>query len=123
MAFLSNADPTDRVRLELLGTARLAVVSNGRRRLPAPIRPADLAGQRILISPPPAAIHQIVVRWFRDSDTPVPVFSTCNSLPVTIGLVAAGGGVGVVPHSVPAEIVGFLLSSAQRALRSQELTG
>jgi DNA-binding transcriptional LysR family regulator len=98
VAFMSNAEPTGRVRVEALGTARLAVVSNGRRGLPDRIEPADLAAQRILINPPPSTIHGIVVRWFGESDTPVPHFSTCNSLPVTSRLVAAGGGVGVIPY-------------------------
>ena len=97
-AFMSNPEPTGEVRVDVLGTAQLAVVSNGHRGLPDRISPVDLAAQRLLINPPPSTIHAIVARWFSESNTPVPYFSTCNSLPVTSRLVAAGGGVGVIPN-------------------------
>ncbi|WP_031469590.1 LysR family transcriptional regulator [Sciscionella sediminilitoris] len=98
LAFMSNAEPSEHVRVEELGNTALTIVSNGNRGLPERIAPEDLAGQRILINPPPSAIHGIVARWFGEADIPLPNFSTCNSLPVTSGLVAAGGGIGFLPH-------------------------
>lgn len=106
LAFVANPDPTNEaVVADPIARTGLAVISNGRLNLPATVQPSDLLGHRVLVNPPPSPIHTETVHWFRRAGDSVPHLSTCNSLPLTVELVGAGGGAGVVPVRLVRDLV------------------
>ncbi len=105
----SNIEPSERIAVEPLGRADLVLVGNGDRPLPRTVTPQALAGRRILINPRPSPIHDAAAGWFREARVPQPTFSTCNSLPVTRELVAAGGGLGILPAVLVAPADDFVV--------------
>jgi DNA-binding transcriptional LysR family regulator len=105
-AFVANPDQMSTAVIAApVACTGLAVISNGKLNLPPTVAPADLLGQRVLVNPAPSPIHTETVRWFRGAGAPVHHLSTCNSLPITIELVRAGGGTGVVPVHLVRELV------------------
>jgi DNA-binding transcriptional LysR family regulator len=107
-AFVANPSPRlDSTRVgQTLGRSDLVVVSDGSLGLHSVVEPGDLLGHRILVNPPPSTINDALREWFYHVDMRAPVFSTCNSLPVSLRLVGAGGGVGVVPRHLATQLSG-----------------
>ena len=106
IAFVASPDPvSDVVITAPVARTGLAVISNGELGLPATVQPADLLDHRVLVNPPPSPIHTETTRWFRRAGEPARHLSTCNGLPVTVELVRAGGGTGVVPVRLVRDLV------------------
>ena len=84
----------------MIAQTPLALVTDGRLGLPKSVTPSDLHHIRLLVNPPPSVINVAALSWFRQAGEEPPNLSTCNSLPVTVGLVEAGGGAGILPFQL-----------------------
>ncbi|WP_144633682.1 LysR family transcriptional regulator [Bordetella genomosp. 13] len=105
IAFVTRPDSDKHVSLEPLAMAEIAWLGSARRPLSEVLRPRDLSGLKILSTPPPSPLHDVVTKWCATDRIPLPNFSTCNSTAALARLVARGVGMSVLPVCVLAEEV------------------
>ncbi len=71
----------------------------------APLRPADLAQQHLMLTPSTSRLQQTVLDWFAAAKVTPARVSTCNDIKVAVETVANGFAVGVLPLSVVQEAI------------------
>lgn len=105
IAFVTRPDSDKHVSLEPLAMAEIAWLGSALRPLAEVLRPRDLSGHKILSTPAPSPLHDVVTKWCATDRFPLPNVSTCNSTAALARLVARGVGMSVLPVCVLAEEV------------------
>jgi len=103
IAFVSQPAPDQHVSLEPLAMAEIAWLGSALNPLSEVLRPRDLVGHKILCTPPPSPLHDVVSKWCATDRSPLPNVSTCNSTAMLARLVARGVAMSVLPVCVLAE--------------------
>jgi DNA-binding transcriptional LysR family regulator len=97
VAIMAQPQNTKLFRMEPLGSQAVTWVAGPTFKNSKRMRPGDLAGQQIVTNPSPSPNFSLVMDWFGDGGLVPTRLSTCNSIAVIVGLVAAGAGLSVLP--------------------------
>jgi DNA-binding transcriptional LysR family regulator len=91
---------------EVIGQTELQWVASTNLNLPKrELVPSDIASFPIVVTPPPSALHTIMLEWFRKDGIELANLSTCNSVALMTQLVSAGHAIALLPFPmVHAEI-------------------
>ncbi len=97
VAIMAQPQNTKLFRTEFLGSQVVTWVAGPTFRNSKPLRPEDLVGQQIVTNPSPSPTFSLVMDWFGDSKFVPTRLSTCNSVAIIVGLVAAGAAISILP--------------------------
>jgi DNA-binding transcriptional LysR family regulator len=100
VAIMAQPQNTKLFRTEPLGTQTVTWVAGPAFKKSKRMGPKDLAGQQIVTNPSPSPNFSLVMDWFGDGGLAPTRLSTCNSIAVIVGLVAAGAGLSVLPNCI-----------------------
>lgn len=111
IAILTDAQVSEAVTVERLGTLEYAWVASPGLDLPArQLVPSDLRNVPILAHPERSTIFTVMSDWFRSGGVEPEHVTHCNSLSLTSRLVSAGYGVSVLqPRTLRQEISSGLI--------------
>ena len=111
MAILTDAQVSDAVTVERVGTFEYAWVANPSFELPRrELVPADLRKVPILANPSRSTIFSVMTKWFQGAGVEPEQVTSCNSLALTSRLVSAGYGVSILqPQILQQEIKAGLI--------------
>lgn len=101
LAVISEPDVAEHVLREPIGVNEFGWFASSASEISRRVvTPADLCPLHLIVTSPPARLYATVTRWFNQANATPQRLSMCNSLPVTIRVIASGLAVGLVPVRV-----------------------
>jgi DNA-binding transcriptional LysR family regulator len=100
IAILNDASNVRHVIEHIIGQSNLHWVASPALVQKREVTPETLASLPVITVSQPSSNHALVMNWFRDSGVAAENVSSCNSLPTTLQLVAAGHGVAVMSPAI-----------------------